>query len=174
VIYADGAAINNPGPGGYGVVLLHKRKRTELSGGLRLTTNNRMELLACIVGLGALKFRCHVVVYSDSKYVVDCIAKGWAKKWRTNGWQRTRDQKAENPDLWAQLLDLCDKHEVEFRWVKGHAGQPENERCDQLASQAAAKQDLPPDTAYETRSFGAQPTVLSEAKCETKSRRASR
>ena len=151
LIYTDGAAINNPGPGGYGVVLLHRERRKELSGGYRLTTNNRMELLACIVGLKALKFKCSVVICTDSKYVIDSITKGWAKRWRVNGWMRNPENKAENPDLWAELLDLCEKHDVEFRWVKGHAGNPENERCDQLANEMAARRDLPPDEVYEAK-----------------------
>jgi ribonuclease HI len=150
IIYTDGAAINNPGSGGYGVVLLHKKKRKELSGGFRLTTNNRMELLACIAGLKELKFRCSVILLSDSKYVVDGITKGWAQRWKAKGWMRTKEKKAENFDLWSELLDILDQHDIEFRWVKGHSGNPDNERCDQLAMDAAARQDLPPDTMYET------------------------
>jgi ribonuclease HI len=160
VMYSDGAALNNPGPGGYGVVLLHKKRRKELSEGFRLTTNNRMELLGCIAGLKELKFRCSVVVVTDSRYVVDGITKGWAKGWRSKNWMRTRKEKAENSDLWAQLLDLCDQHEVQFRWVKGHAGNVENERCDQLAMAVAQQQNLPPDSAYESRKSTTQPTLL--------------
>jgi len=151
VIYSDGAALNNPGPGGYGVVLLHKKRRKELSQGFRLTTNNRMELLGCIAGLKELKFRCATIIVTDSRYVADGITKGWAKRWRSKNWMRTRKEMAENSDLWAQLLDLCDQHDVQFRWVKGHAGNIENERCDQLAMAAAQQQNLPPDTGYETR-----------------------
>jgi len=152
VIYADGAASGNPGPGGYGIVLLHKQLKKELSGGFRRTTNNRMELLACIIGLKELRFKCNVVLFSDSKYVVDGISKGWAKKWRANGWMRNKKDKAENADLWAEMLDICDKHDVEFRWIRGHYGHLENERCDQLAMQAAKQDNLPPDKKYETRS----------------------
>jgi ribonuclease HI len=149
LIYTDGGAIGNPGPGGYGAVLRYNDHRRELSGGYRLTTNNRMELMACIKALEALKFASSVVLYSDSRYVVDGVTKGWAERWRANGWQRTGREKAENVDLWARLLDLRDRHEVAFRWVEGHTGNPENERCDQLAGEAARQEDLPPDRAYE-------------------------
>jgi ribonuclease HI len=150
VIHTDGGAIDNPGPGGYGVVLRYKGHRKELSGGFRSTTNNRMELLACIEGLKALKNPCQVVLYSDSKYVVNGVTKGWAKKWQANGWKLSKRRKAENVDLWEQLLALCQQHDVEFRWVRGHAGNPDNERCDQLAMQAASRPNLPPDAAFET------------------------
>lgn len=152
VIYTDGGCINNPGPGGYGVVLLRGNKRKELSGGFRHTTNNRMELTACIEGLKSLKTSSSVLLFSDSSYVVNGIEKGWAKRWRTKGWMRTPDQPAENADLWRQLLDLCETHDVKFSWVRGHAGNPGNERCDKLATQAAAadKESLSPDTAFET------------------------
>jgi ribonuclease HI len=150
VIYTDGGAIDNPGPGGYGVVLRYKGHRKELSGGFRSTTNNRMELLACIEGLKALKNPCEVVLCSDSRYVVNGITKGWAKKWQANGWKLSKKRKAENVDLWEQLLALCEQHAVEFRWVRGHAGNPDNERCDQLAMQAASRPNLPPDAAFET------------------------
>jgi ribonuclease HI len=144
IIYTDGGCLNNPGPGGYGAVLLHKNKKIdevikkELAGGFRLTTNNRMELTACIEALKSLKKEpSHVLLFSDSRYVVNGITKGWAQRWRKKGWMRTKDKSAENPDLWAQLLDLCEKHKVDFAWVKGHAGNPGNERCDELATQAA-------------------------------------
>jgi ribonuclease HI len=149
IIYTDGGCINNPGPGGYGVVKLKGKQRKELSGGFKFTTNNRMELMACIAGLRGLKSGCSVVIYSDSKYVVDGITKGWAKKWRANNWMRNKIDPAQNADLWAQLLDLCEKHSATFVWVKGHAGNPENERCDQLATQAASRKDLPLDRVYE-------------------------
>jgi ribonuclease HI len=149
LMYTDGGAIGNPGPGGYGAVVRYDGHRRELSGGFRLTTNNRMELMACIKALEALKRECSVVLYSDSRYVVDGITEGWAARWRENGWRRTGEEKAENVDLWARLLELCDHHEVEFRWVKGHAGDPDNERCDKLAREAAQRPDLPPDKAYE-------------------------
>lgn len=149
-IYTDGACIGNPGPGGYGVVLLHRNRRKELSGGYRRTTNNRMELTAAIVGLRALEGLCAVTLHTDSRYLVDAVTKGWAARWRANGWMRTKRDPALNPDLWAQLLDLCDQHQVEFVWVRGHAGDPENERCDQLAWQAARRRGLPPDEGYES------------------------
>jgi len=117
-----------------------------------LTTNNRMELMACIIGLKALKRILSVVIYSDSKYVVDGITKGWAERWKANGWMKNKREPAKNPDLWEQLLALCEKHEVEFEWVKGHAGNKENERCDQFAQKAAALKNLPPDKVYERSS----------------------
>ena len=132
-IYTDGACSGNPGPGGYGAVLLHKSHRKELSGGEAQTTNNRMEMLAAIVGLEALKEPCQVALYSDSKYLVDAIEKGWAKRWQQNNWMRNKKDPALNPDLWERLLALLDKHKMTFHWVKGHAGNPENERCDELA-----------------------------------------
>jgi ribonuclease HI len=148
-IYTDGACTGNPGPGGYGTVLLYGEHRRELSGGYRLTTNNRMEMMAVIVGLQALKHKCAVTVYSDSKYVVDAIMKGWAVRWRSKGWMRTKTEKAVNADLWQQLLRLCEQHQVEFRWVKGHSGNVENERCDRLAVAAAQQSNLPIDEGYE-------------------------
>lgn len=148
VIYTDGACIGNPGPGGYGVVLLYGNHRKEVSGGYRLTTNNRMEIMAAIVGLSGLNQKCAVTVFSDSQYLVDAIMKGWAKQWKLNRWKRNKKEKAVNPDLWEQLLDLCNQHEVKFKWVRGHAGNKENERCDELAVKAAKQDDLPPDTGY--------------------------
>ena len=135
-IYTDGACSGNPGPGGYGVVLLYNSNRRELSEGFRLTTNNRMEVLAVIKGLEALKEPCRVTLYSDSKYVVDAVEKGWAKKWRSNNWYRTKNEKASNIDLWERLLPLLEKHEVRFVWVKGHASNVENNRCDELGRAA--------------------------------------
>jgi len=148
-IYTDGACLGNPGPGGYGVVLLSGDHRKELSGGFRLTTNNRMELTAAIQGLVALKKPCRVRLLSDSQYVVNSVNKGWARRWRANNWYRNKKDKAENPDLWEQLLSLCGKHQVEFIWIKGHDGDLENERCDVLAVQAAQLPGLPPDAVYE-------------------------
>lgn len=148
VIYSDGACTGNPGPGGYGTVLLYNGHRKELSGGYRRTTNNRMEMMAAIAGLESLQQPCRVTLYSDSKYLVDAVTKGWATRWRANGWMRNKKDKAINPDLWQQLLDLCDRHQVDFKWVKGHAGIPENERCDQLAVSAARQPGLPADEGY--------------------------
>jgi ribonuclease HI len=148
-IYTDGACKGNPGPGGYGAVLLSGGHRKELSGGFRKTTNNRMELLACIEGLRSLKRPSKVVLTSDSKYVVEAVNKGWARRWRANGWRLSPSKQAKNPDLWKQLLDLCAEHSVCFKWIKGHAGHPENERCDVLAVEASQLKDLPADAAFE-------------------------
>jgi len=148
-IYSDGACRGNPGPGGYGVVLLHEGHRKELSGGYRLTTNNRMELMGAIAGLRALKSPCAVTLYSDSQYVVNAMTQGWVKRWQARGWMRTKTEPAKNPDLWQMLLELCARHKVAFRWVQGHAGDPENERCDTLANTAATQPELPPDPGYE-------------------------
>ncbi len=149
-IHTDGACLGNPGPGGYGAVLDYQGTRRELSGGFRLTTNNRMELLAVIVALETLKEPCRVSVYSDSQYVVDAIEKGWARRWKANGWKRNKKEAAINPDLWERLLNLTDKHAVTFRWVRGHAGNVENERCDELAVAAAKGPSLEADTVYES------------------------
>ena len=132
-IFTDGACSGNPGPGGYGTILRYNGVEKELSGGEAETTNNRMELTAAIVGLEALKERCSVTLYSDSKYLVDAVNLGWAMRWQQNGWMRTKKEKAQNIDLWERLLKLLDCHEVQFIWVKGHAGHAENERCDRLA-----------------------------------------
>nr|ACV72180.1 ribonuclease H [uncultured organism] len=148
-IYTDGSCIGNPGPGGYGVVLLFGNHRKELSGGFRMTTNNRMEIMAAIVGLESLKDTCRVTLYTDSQYLANAIMQGWAQRWRANGWMRNKKEKAINPDLWDRLLKLCDRHEVEFVWVKAHAGNRENERCDQLGREAASRSNLPPDPGYE-------------------------
>jgi len=144
-MYTDGASQGNPGPGGYGVVLKYKQHRKELSQGYRRTTNNRMELLAVIVGLEAIKEPgFEVTVYSDSRYVVDAVEKKWL--W---GWVKKNFAKVKNPDLWQRLLKVYTKHKVRFVWVKGHAGNPENERCDQLAVQAASGGGLLVDEGYE-------------------------
>ena len=148
-IYTDGACKGNPGPGGYGVVLLSGGRRKELSGGFRKTTNNRMELLACIEGLRSLKRPCTVVLTSDSSYVVNAIEKGWAKRWRSKSWMLSPGKPAKNSDLWKQLLELCAEHTVKFHWVKGHAGHPENECCDVLAVAATQLKELPADPGFE-------------------------
>lgn len=147
-IYTDGACSGNPGQGGYGAVLLYQGHRKEISEGFQLTTNNRMEVLAVIRGLEMLKEPCHVCLYSDSKYVVDAIEKGWVKKWKENQWYRNKKEKASNIDLWKRLLSLLEKHQVKFIWVKGHADNVENERCDQLAREAITKGDLKEDGGY--------------------------
>lgn len=147
--FSDGAALGNPGPGGYGVVLKYRNTIKELSGGYRHTTNNRMELLGAIVALEALKRPCQVVLTTDSRYVVDGISEGWAERWRANGWRRGKRGMALNPDLWQRLLDAVGQHDVTFQWIKGHSGHYENERCDDLANQAARGEDLPSDEGYE-------------------------
>ena len=150
IIYTDGAAKGNPGPGGYGVVMKYKQHYKELSDGYRLTTNNRMELLAVIIGLEALKKNNQeVTIYSDSKYVVEAVEKGWV--W---GWQKKGFKGKKNPDLWDRFIPLYKRHKVKFQWVKGHAGIPENERCDQLAVAAAEGADLKIDKAYERETHG--------------------
>ncbi len=149
IIYTDGACMNNPGPGGYGVVLIHGEKRRELSGGFRKTTNNRMEITAAIEALKSLRYPCKVTLRTDSQYLVNTIEKGWAKKWRANGWMRNPKERALNPDLWQKLLALCDMHRVTFEWVRGHAGNIENERCDRLCVEASKRADLPIDEGYE-------------------------
>lgn len=150
-IYTDGGCEPNPGPGGYGAVLLHPKKRAEVSGGFRKTTNNRMEIFAAIAGLELLKQPCKVTVYSDSKYVVDAMMAGWVAAWKRKGWWRTKTERPENVDLWQRLDALCQTQQVEFRWVKGHAGNPENERCDQLALAALRRPNLPVDDGYENK-----------------------
>ena len=144
IIYTDGACRGNPGPGGYGTILSTRRKdgseyRKELSAGYRLTTNNRMELLAAIMGLEALQMPCEVELYSDSKYLVDAFLQGWVKKWQRFGWYKDakRKDKVKNDDLWKRLLAAMEPHEVELHWVKGHADNPDNNRCDELAVNAA-------------------------------------
>ena len=132
-IFSDGACSGNPGPGGYGVILRYGDKEREISGGEAHTTNNRMELMGAITGLEALKYPCRVILQTDSKYVVDGITKGWAESWRKRGWVKGDKKPALNPDLWGRLLDLLTIHDVEFTWIKGHAGHEENERCDRLA-----------------------------------------
>ena len=132
-IFTDGACSGNPGPGGWGVILKYKGAVKELSGGEAQTTNNRMEMTAVITALETLKEPCEVTLYSDSKYVIDSVTKGWAKSWQQRGWVKSNKEKALNPDLWEKLLGLLDRHKVSFVWVKGHAGHPENERCDRLA-----------------------------------------
>jgi ribonuclease HI len=148
-IYTDGACSGNPGPGGYGVVLLHGEKRREIAGGYRWTTNNRMEMMAVIVGLRALRFPCAVTLYTDSRYLADGIEKGWAVKWRENGWIKSDKKPALNPDLWEELLELLSRHAVKVVWLKGHAGHAENEKCDRLSVQALKGAGLSVDEAYE-------------------------
>lgn len=135
-LYTDGACRGNPGRGGWGAILVYGKYEKEMSGGERETTNNRMELMAAIAGLEALKEDCIVELYSDSKYLVDAFTQGWVYGWRDHGWRRGKDE-LKNPDLWARLYDLTERHKVNFIWVKGHDGHEYNERCDRLATAAA-------------------------------------
>ena len=152
IVYTDGGAHNNPGPGGYGCILSYKDLEKEFSGGFRMTTNNRMELMACIVALREIKDKTiPIILHSDSSYVVNGISKGWAAGWRKNDWIKSDKKPAINPDLWAELLELSESLKITFKWVKGHAGNPLNERCDQLAVASSGKADLPVDSGYESR-----------------------
>lgn len=148
-LFSDGGAQPNPGKGGYGVILHWNGHRKELSQAYELTTNNRMEILGVITGLDAIKVSANVTVYTDSKYVVDAIEQGWAKKWRAKNWYRTKSEKAINPDLWDKLLNAIDRHnKVSLNWVKGHNGHPENERCDQLVGLAIKSGNYLIDEGY--------------------------
>jgi ribonuclease HI len=148
-LYTDGGCINNPGPGRYGAIMVYNQHQKELSGGFRLTTNNRMEIYAAIAGLEAMKEPCRVTLFSDSQYLVHAIEKGWARRWQANGWKRNNKEKAINPDLWERLLKLTEIHDVTFQWLRGHAGHAENERCDELAKAAARGSKLAIDEVYE-------------------------
>ena len=132
-IFTDGACSGNPGPGGWGAILRYKAHEKELSGGEAETTNNRMELMALIAALEQLKEPCEIDLCSDSQYVINDLQKGWAKGWRARGWKKADKSPALNSDLWARLLDLSEAHTIHYNWIKGHAGHPENERCDRLA-----------------------------------------
>lgn len=149
-IYTDGACTGNPGKGGYGAVLIYNGVQKEISRGFRITTNNRMELMAAVDALKMLKEPCKVELYSDSKYLTDAINKGWLTSWVKNGWKKADKKKVMNIDLWQELLELTQKHSVEFIWVKGHAGNNFNEICDSLAVEAYSKEDLLLDTNYES------------------------
>lgn len=138
-IFTDGACSGNPGPGGYGAILRYGDNVKEISGGASQTTNNRMELTAVVEALSALKRPCTVILTTDSKYVCDSISKGWAKSWQKNNWVKSDKKPALNADLWEKCLQLLEIHDVTVKWVKGHAGHPENERCDELA---VAQRDL--------------------------------
>ncbi|SFI10335.1 RNase HI [Tindallia magadiensis] len=148
-IYTDGGALGNPGKGGYGAILVYGEHRKEIAGGYQHTTNNRMEMMACIKALETLKEPCEVDIFSDSKYLVDSVMKGWAKRWQANNWKRNKKDKAENSDLWKKLLELLEMHKVTLHWVKGHNGHPENERCDEMVKEAADKENLPIDAGYQ-------------------------
>lgn len=147
-LYTDGACSGNPGKGGYGAILKYNGAEKEFFAGFRLTTNNRMELLAAIIGLEALKEPCEVELYSDSKYLVDAVSKGWVYSWQKKGWKKADGKPALNVDLWKRLLRLMSVHSVTYIWVKGHAGHPENERCDRLATAAYNNENLGEDENY--------------------------
>ncbi|WP_100641661.1 ribonuclease HI [Alteromonas facilis] len=146
-LYTDGSCLGNPGPGGYGVVLIFNQHRKELSQGFQHTTNNRMELLATIVGLNSLKHPCQVELTTDSQYVKNGINQ-WIHNWKKNGWKTAAKKPVKNVDLWQQLDQAISKHNVNWHWVKGHSGHPENERCDELARAAAESSDLQPDQGF--------------------------
>lgn len=146
-LYTDGSCLGNPGPGGYGAVLLYKQHRKELSQGFTLTTNNRMELMAAIQGLAALDDPCLVELTTDSQYVRQGITQ-WIHGWKRNSWKTAARTPVKNSDLWQQLDSLCQRHQVQWHWVKGHSGHPENERCDELARQAALHDAVREDTGY--------------------------
>jgi ribonuclease HI len=148
VIYTDGACSGNPGPGGFGVVLMHGDTRREIAQGFRRTTNNRMELLAVISALESLKRPCVVTLYSDSEYVVNAITKGWLKSWQSRGWRKADKKPVLNVDLWQRLVPLLEMHDIEFRWVRGHNNNIENERCDVLAVAATQGGELLVDEGF--------------------------
>lgn len=147
-IYSDGGANPNPGPGGYGVIMEYKGIKKNFSAGYKRTTNNRMELMGAITGFSKLKTRSKVTLNTDSQYTINGLEKGWAKKWRDNNWMRTSSQKATNHDLWEILLELSEKHEVSFNWIKGHNGHVENEFCDEMATLAMQGKDLLVDEGF--------------------------
>lgn len=148
-VYTDGASLGNPGPGGWAALIRTGGRVRELSGGFRLTTNNRMELYAAIMALESLPAGADVRLYSDSNYLVDGITKGWAQAWRAKGWRQTKTRPTPNADLWQRLLAAIEQRNVHWVWVRGHAGHPENERVNALAQRAASRRDLPPDEGYE-------------------------
>lgn len=148
LIYTDGSSRGNPGPGGYGALLLSGEHRKEKSGGYKETTNNRMELMAVIVALESLKSPCEVEVISDSRYVINAMEKGWIHGWRQRGWSKADKKPVKNTDLWKRLDAVVQSHDVKWTWVKGHAGNEYNERCDCLATNAAQGENLPIDEGY--------------------------
>ena len=144
-IYTDGACSGNPGPGGYGIVLIYKKHRKEMSGGFSRTTNNRMELLSAIIALETLNESCRVTLYSDSRYLVDAVTENWLWSWRQRNWTKADRSPVKNVDLWERYLKVQERHKITMVWVKGHAANAENNRCDELARTAAARGDLPED-----------------------------
>ncbi len=144
-IYTDGSCLGNPGPGGYGAVLIHPKKRMELSKGFKKTTNNRMEMMAVIIALETLTEPCKITLYTDSQYVKNAFTQKWIVNWQKNGWKTAAKKPVKNKDLWQRMLPLIESHDVDWRWVKGHSGDPENECCDELARTAASGRDLAED-----------------------------
>lgn len=151
IIYTDGACLGNPGPGGWAAILTLSGTaiRKELCGGFRKTTNNRMEILAAVEGLRALKKPCEVELYTDSRYLCDAVRKNWLANWQKNSWLKSDKKPVRNPDLWKKLLTHMGAHQIRFNWLRGHAGHVENERCDELAGMCARQKNLPPDEEYE-------------------------
>ncbi len=152
IIYTDGSSRGNPGPGGYGTVLIYQGHKKELNQGYKKTTNNRMEIMAAIAGLESLKEPCKVTIYSDSKYVVDSMDKGWLFGWKKKGWSRGPKKPLKNADLWKRMDLATQGHDISWKWVKGHAGIPENERCDELANEAAESPNKPVDEGFKEES----------------------
>lgn len=148
-IYTDGACSSNPGPGGYGAILKYGNYTREISGGYRTTTNNRMELMGIIKSLGELKRPCIIQLYSDSRYIVDAMTKGWVANWIKNNWRRSDGSPAKNVDLWKRIIELSRPHRITWIWVKGHSDNELNSRCDQLAVQASKGEDLEVDSVFE-------------------------
>lgn len=148
-IHTDGSCLGNPGPGGWAAVLRYGDTRRELSGGYARTTNNRMEILGVIRALESLKEPCSVCLYTDSQYVAKAIKDRWLRNWQRNGWQTAAKKPVKNRDLWERLAQLLEVHQVDFHWLKGHAGHPENECCDELARAQAGRRELPPDPGFE-------------------------
>ena len=149
-LYTDGACSGNPGPGGCAAILVHGPHRKEITRGFRRTTNNRMELLAVLLGLRALKDPCIVNIHTDSRYVMDAIDEGWLQRWKTNGWRTTARKPVKNADLWNDLDAELAQHDAHFHWIKGHSGHPENTRCDTLAVAASKAPELEIDSAFES------------------------
>jgi ribonuclease HI len=151
IIYTDGACFGNPGPGGYAAVLRYGERTKQISGGFRLTTNNRMEIKAVIEALKAVKStqKYKIKIYTDSKLIVNAFNQGWLLKWKEKSWMRNRKEKVLNPDLWQELLMLSENHELELNWVEGHTGIPDNELCDKMSKEEASKPNLPSDDVYE-------------------------
>jgi len=147
-IYTDGSSRGNPGPGGYGTLLIYQGQRKELSGGFAKTTNNRMEILAALTGIESLTEPCNITIYSDSKYVIDTMDKGWIHGWKKKGWSRGSNKPLKNVDLWMRMYTAIASHKISWKWVKGHAGNPNNERCDILATRAADQKGNPVDEGF--------------------------